>query len=50
MNQNGRDHDKVDNGYDPEDDRNVNHDNNRPKLRELGELSLERLFENKEVP
>ncbi|XP_059454550.1 probable metal-nicotianamine transporter YSL7 [Corylus avellana] len=44
MPQNGRE----DNGYDPEDDRSVNHDNG--KLKELGELSVERLFENQEVP
>jgi hypothetical protein len=40
--------DKEESGYDPEDDRNVNHDNG--KLKELGELSVERLFENQEVP
>ncbi|XP_062158324.1 probable metal-nicotianamine transporter YSL7 isoform X1 [Alnus glutinosa] len=40
--------DKVENGYDPEDDRNHNHDNR--KLKDLGELSMERLFEDQEVP
>jgi hypothetical protein len=47
MNQNGGE-DKVENGYDPEDDRNHNHDNG--KLKDLGELSVERLFEDQEVP
>jgi hypothetical protein len=47
MNQKGGE-DKVENGYDPEDDRNHNHDNR--KLKDLGELSVERLFENQEVP
>ncbi|XP_059453895.1 probable metal-nicotianamine transporter YSL5 [Corylus avellana] len=41
-------HEREENGYDPKDDRNVNHDNG--KLKELGELSVERLFENQEVP
>ncbi|XP_062157961.1 probable metal-nicotianamine transporter YSL7 [Alnus glutinosa] len=47
MNKNGRE-DKVENGYDPEEDRNHNHDNR--KLKDLGELSVERLFEDQEVP
>ncbi|XP_062158323.1 probable metal-nicotianamine transporter YSL7 [Alnus glutinosa] len=47
MNQNGGE-DKVEHNYDPEDNRNLNHDNR--KLMDLGELSVERLFEDQEVP
>jgi uncharacterized oligopeptide transporter (OPT) family protein len=46
MNQNGGE-DKAEKVYDPED-RNHNHDNG--KLKDVGELSVERLFEDQEVP
>lgn len=47
MTQNVRE-DKLENGYDPEDDRNRNGDGE--KVKEMGELSVERLFEDQEVP
>lgn len=47
MTQNVRE-DKVESGYDPEEDRNRNGDDE--KVKEMGELSVERLFEDQEVP